>query len=244
MKRHWKTFLSMCLSVSIILSMSTAVFATPTNVSGGGSTNVSGGDNSSSSGGGHNNNRQPDEEPFDDVTRGDWYYDDVVYVYKNELMAGTSENLFSPHAPLTRGMTATILYRYAGSLNVDYEPIFTDVPDGQWYTDGVMWAVQEGIMVGYGDNTCGPEDSVKLEQLAAILYRYAGSPDVDVDEDKVLSEFPGGTDVTPYAEDAMQWALQNDMIYGNSMLPTAGATRAQAAKMFAVFAQMEDTSEA
>ena len=78
--------------------------------------------------------------PFKDITANMWCYDYVLDVYNKKLILGTSEDTFSPDTPLTRAMVASIIYRMAGSPDVSYSAIFTDVPDGQWYTKGIIWA--------------------------------------------------------------------------------------------------------
>ena len=78
--------------------------------------------------------------PFKDITANMWCYDYVLDVYNKKLILGTSEDTFSPDTPLTRAMVASIIYRMAGSPDVSYSAIFTDVPDGQGYTKGIIWA--------------------------------------------------------------------------------------------------------
>lgn len=197
-------------------------------------------DGGSGGGGGYSlrygNTLKEEEEPFIDVDEDDWFYEDVVYVYKNGLMSGTSDNEFSPYHSLTRGMAAAILYRLAGSPQVEYDDVFDDLEDGQWYTDGMIWAVNEGIIAGYGDGTCGPEKLVTIEQLASILYRYAGSPATDAER---LSKKAILGEISDYAVPAMEWAAENGMLYGEPIRPTAPASRAETARMFTVLAKMK-----
>lgn len=179
--------------------------------------------------------KEEEKEPFIDVEPDDWFYDYVVYVYQNGYMSGTSDTEFSPYNSLTRGMVASILYRMAGSPAVEYEKLFDDLEDGQWYTDGMIWAVQEGIIAGYGDGTCGPEKLVTVEQLASILYRHAGYPETD---NEALSKKAVYGNISDYAYSAMEWAAENGMLYGEPVRPGYPATRAEAAMMFAKFDQM------
>lgn len=222
MKKNAKRVFSAAIAASLTLSMSVIASAeshTNITVSGG-----SGGSGSSSV------YVKPDEEPFTDVNENDWFYNDVVKVYKNKLMEGTSDTEFSPYARLTRGMVATILYRHAGSPEVTYKNVYDDLEDGLWYTDAVIWATDNGVLYGYGNGLCGPEDYVTIEQLAAIVYRYVGSPEVSGNK---IAEYDDVNSITPYAVDAMEWACENDMLVGTMLHPTSVALRAEAAKMFA-----------
>lgn len=197
-------------------------------------------DGGSGGGGGYSlrygNTLKEEEEPFIDVDEDDWFYEDVVYVYKNGLMSGTSDTEFSPYHSLTRGMAASILYRLAGSPEVEYISVFDDLEDGKWYTDGMLWAVNEDIIAGYGDGTCGPENLVTIEQLASILYRYAGSPETD--GGKISKKAIVGV-ISDYAIPAMEWAAENGMLYGEPINPAAPASRAETARMFTVLAKMK-----
>ena len=169
--------------------------------------------------------------PFKDVTANMWCYDYVLDVYNKKLILGTSEDTFSPDTPLTRAMAASIIYRMAGSPDVSYSAIFTDVPDGQWYTKGIIWAYNNKVISGYGNGLCGPNDYVTVEQLASILYRYAGSPEV-------TAEITGYSDVnaiSEYAKTGMAWAVSKKMNNGETLHPASPATRAEAAKMFSLF---------
>lgn len=169
--------------------------------------------------------------PFKDITANMWCYDYVLDVYNKKLILGTSEDTFSPDTPLTRAMVASIIYRMAGSPDVSYSAIFTDVPDGQWYTKGIIWAYNNKVISGYGNGLCGPNDYVTVEQLTSILYRYAGSPEV-------TAEITGYSDVaaiSEYAKTGMAWAVSKKMNNGETLHPASPATRAEAAKMFSLF---------
>ncbi len=169
--------------------------------------------------------------PFNDVAASSWYYDYVLDVYEKGLMAGTADDMFSPDATLTRGMVASIVYRMEGSPKVEYKTLFTDIPDGQWYTSGVIWAAENGIIAGYGNGLCGPNDSVTIEQLASILYRYSGSPSADL---SVLDKYSDMSMISDYAKTAMSWAVSKDMTEGAQLHSKSAATRAEAAKMFSI----------
>lgn len=171
--------------------------------------------------------------PFRDIQSSDWFYRYVLDVYSKGLMSGTSDTEFAPSATLTRGMVASILYRMEGNPAVTVSNTFTDLSDGQWYTNGVLWAAQERILSGYGDGRCGPNDAVTVEQLSSILYRYAGSPTVRVSLQD-LSGYTGKEAVSEYAQNAVAWAAQQGMLHGTDLHPTVAATRAEAAQMFSL----------
>ncbi len=116
---------------------------------------------------------------YSDVDADSWYADAVEYVRDNGLMSGTSETTFAPDGTMTRGMLATTLYRIAGSPSLENENLgypYADVPGDAWYAGGVYWARLAGVVSGYSDEQFGPNDPVTREQIATILWRYAGSP--------------------------------------------------------------------
>ena len=167
---------------------------------------------------------------FLDVRASDWFKDAVAYVYENNLMNGTSDEIFSPSGSLTRGQLVTILYRIAGEPGTIMSTSFSDVPSGKYYSNAVAWASANGIVNGYADGTFKPNNIVTREQIATILYRYAGSPAVT----GTLS-FPDAATAGNYAKDALLWATQEELINGvksngvTCLSPKSTATRAQIA---------------
>ena len=151
-------------------------------------------------------------------------------------MSGTSETAFSPDATTSRSMIATILWRMAGSPVVDYAMDFSDVPQGQWYSEAIRWAASQGIVSGYGD-AFGTNDPITREQLAVMLYRFAQVEgyDVSVGENTNILSYTDVADVAEYAIPAMQWAVGAGVITGtgdgSTLSPQGQATRAQAAVM-------------
>lgn len=111
---------------------------------------------------------------------------------------------------------------------------YRDVEPGLWYTEAVRWAASEGVVSGYGDGYFGPSDHITREQLAVMLWRYAGSPSADDAE----LRFTDLDKVSSYALDALRWAVEKGILngYGNGQLDLQGyATRAQAAQMLKGF---------
>lgn len=174
--------------------------------------------------------------PFADVSSGDWYYDAVVYVYKNGLMDGTGPAAFAPTTVLTRSMAAQVLWNLADSPAVPGTAGFTDVPSDAWYAGAVNWSASRGIVTGYSTGAFGPEDAVTREQLAAMLYRYAGTPEPTGS----LDGFNGKDAVSDYAADALCWAVDEGLLTGKGggwLDPAGTATRAEMAAILMRFTE-------
>ena len=181
--------------------------------------------------------------PFSDVADSAWYTQAVAYVYRQGLMSGTAQDQFSPDLTTNRAMLVTILYRLAGSPAVDGGSAFTDVSGGDWYASGVAWASANGIVTGYGDGRFGPNDPITREQMAAILYRYAGFAGQSTAGQADLSGYTDAGQVSPYAAEPMGWAVDQGLITGVSagtLAPGGSATRAQVATILMRFCRMGD----
>ena len=178
-------------------------------------------------------------EPFPDVDENDWFYDEVVYVYENGLMNGVENNRFAPNTATNRAMLATILYRLAGEPAVSGDLPFTDVAAGTWYTDAVLWAAQNGIVNGLGENTFAPMNTLTREQLVTMLYRYAEAEGYDVSAAADLSGYPDADKVQTYAQEAMSWAVAEGIVEGmdGNLNPAGSATRAQIATILMRFCE-------
>ena len=173
--------------------------------------------------------------PFLDVSKNDWFYQDVKKAYEAGIMNGASGNRFEPNAATTRGMIVTILYRLENEPAVNDTCAFTDVSGGAYYEKAVIWASANGIVTGYSNTAFGPADSITREQLAAILYRYAKYKGYDMSAHAELNRYADVTSVSTYAKAPMEWAVANGLISGTSatQLSTKNtATRAQVAAIF------------
>ena len=182
--------------------------------------------------------------PFTDVASDAWYAQAAAYVYRQGLMSGTAQDRFSPDLTTNRAMLVTILYRLAGSPAVDGGSAFTDVSGGDWFASGVAWASANGIVTGYGDGRFGPNDPITREQMAAILYRYAGFAGQSTAGRADLSGYTDAGQVSPYAAEAMGWAVDRGLITGVSagtLAPGGSATRAQVATILMRFCQTDET---
>lgn len=169
--------------------------------------------------------------PFTDVSKSDWFYDDVAFVYENGLFSGTDSRSFSPNASMTRAMLVTVLYRLEGEPTVTGRSSFTDVRSGAYYEKAVIWAAANGIVTGTDSTSFSPDAKVTREQLAAILYRYAQYRKLDTDASAKLNSFTDADSVSAYASEALGWAVSEGLINGASgkLMPKGDATRAQVA---------------
>ncbi len=165
---------------------------------------------------------------FNDVSPNAWYYGAVDYAVSNGLMNGVGGGNFAPDSPMTRAMLVTVLWRYEGEPK-EGKNTFTDVPDGQWYTQAVAWAAANGIVGGVGNGRFDPNGNITREQMAAILFRYADGKKLDTSKRGDLSGFPDAGKVSAWAKDAIAWAVAEKIIGGSDgkLLPQGNATRAQ-----------------
>lgn len=183
--------------------------------------------------------RAAEQLPFTDVRTGDWWYQNVLYVYEKGLMTGTSQTTFSPQATTTRGMIVTILHRLAGSPGAGGAP-FTDVAAGQYYAVPIAWAASTGIVNGYDAAHFGPNDPITREQMAAILYRYAGRMGYDTTALGDPSQFRDSSRIHAYAWTPLAWANGRGLINGKGdgvLDPTGQATRAEVAAILQRFCE-------
>lgn len=162
---------------------------------------------------------------FVDVPTDAWYAEAVAWCRENGIMSGTSESEFSPDEPMSRAMLATVLWRRENSVRVGHTMDFSDVQTDTWYTEAVCWAASEKLMEGYGDGSFGVDAPVTREQFAAVLWRYADSPDGGEAE-----AFSDEGMISPWEKDAVKWARANGIIGGkgeNRFDPKGNATRAE-----------------
>lgn len=175
---------------------------------------------------------------YTDLNMGEWYHDGIHYCLDEGLMDGVDAGMFAPNATTSRAMIVTILWRLQGSPEVEATETFTDVSPDAWYAKAIAWAVAEGVADGYGEGLFGPNDAITREQLAAMLWRYAASPETGGD----LSAFADGDDTSDWAQQAMSWAVAQGLITGvdsDRLDPKGQATRAQTATILMRFAQSE-----
>lgn len=171
------------------------------------------------------------EAIYDDVNTDLWYYDASNWGYITGLMTGYGTGIYGGGDDLVRAQFAVILYRMAGLPEVEYRQVFPDVAEDDFYASAVTWANDNGYITGYTNSGYfGSNDKITREQLATILYRMTKASDMDVSETKDLDEFPDAGKVTPYAKEALEWAIGIKLIQGNNgkLDPQGTAVRAQA----------------
>lgn len=183
-------------------------------------------------------NQQTSSNQFTDVTGNyKWAANSVDFMFMNDIIKGNSTKnpkIFGPGAKMTRAMLVTVLYRAAGEPTVaGITNKFTDNKQGQYYYNAVLWASSLGIVNGATATTFDPDGNITREQIAAILYRYAGSPTVTGS----LSGYADQAQVSSFAVTAMQWAVGSGIITGTPnggktyLTAKGNATRAQVAVM-------------
>ncbi len=183
----------------------------------------------------------PTVPSFIDVDEDDWYRDAVDYVVENGLMEGVGGDRFAPKATTTRAMIVTILWRLEGQPEAKGEMPFTDVPDGQWYSEPIKWAAENGVVEGYGNGIFGMNDYITREQFVTILWRYAKLKDKDVSAAAKLDGYSDVSEISGWASEAMEWAIGSGLMQGRSdsvLAPKGNASRAEAATFFMRFNEM------
>ena len=172
------------------------------------------------------------ENPFTDVKGGQWYTEGILWCYANGYMAGVSDTEFGRKSNVTRAMFATILAKIDGVDLSEYEgkTSFSDVKTGQWYSNAIEWAYQNGYAAGLGEGYFGRKDNVSREQIALFFYTYSKINGMDVSEKADLSAFTDLGRVHSWALEAVQWAVAKGLISGTSettLSPRDPATRAE-----------------
>lgn len=171
---------------------------------------------------------KPWENPFPDVKDSEWYIKAVEFVCMNGLMSGYTNGRFGPNDTLTRAQFAQIIYNKESRPQAEGGK-FSDVTTG-WYADAVNWAAAEGIVAGIGGGKFAPDRPITRQDLAVMLWRYAGKPEPGKNE----LDFEDSNRVSGYAWKALCWASENGIVSGrgNGVLdPKGNATRAEAAQM-------------
>lgn len=178
-------------------------------------------------------------ELFEDVPHESWYHDSVTWATRRDLIDPVSPTRFEPKMPMTRGMTALLLYRLEGQPFTPGGDPFTDTSFGEG-ADAAKWAAQAGVMQGYGNGLFGPNDPLTREQIATVLFRYARYKGRDTMARGDLSVYLDRYDIGGYAVDAMRWAKAEGYITGTSnttLSPTKTNTKAEAATIFMRFSE-------
>ena len=183
-------------------------------------------------------------EAYTDLDRNGWYHEYVDWALKNGVMNGVGGGLFEPNGETTRAMLVMVLYRMAGAPDMaGRESSFTDVSADSWYGAAVIWASENGIVNGVGGGLFDPDASLTREQMAMMLYRFAGYLGSNTEKRADLSAYGDADAVSAFAQDAMAWAVAEGLVNGRSaaeLAPKAGATRAELATILFRFAALQN----
>lgn len=174
--------------------------------------------------------------PYTDVTESNWYYDAVNWSDSRGIIDSANQNTFGASLPMSRGMTAMLLYRLEGSPSNVWSIPFMDVDAN--YEEPISWAASCGLMSGYGNNRFGPNDTLTREQMAAVLYRYAQYKGIDTARQADISRYSDAKSVSNYAFNPICWANYEGLIVGTStttLSPSKTITKAEAAVIFMRF---------
>lgn len=173
--------------------------------------------------------RKDNSKPFSDIADAYWGKDAVGFATSRELFQGTSATTFSPEDTMTRGMLVTVLHRLEQETATAPSAAFQDVPADAWYANAAAWAAEKGIVTGTGEGF-DPEGKITREALAAILYRYAKSIDLDTRTNGASEPYRDAQQVSDWAAEGMDWAIQTGLMTGKGdqqLDPTGNATRAE-----------------
>ena len=175
---------------------------------------------------------------FTDVEDGRWSASSISYAVKSGYMKGIGDGKFDPAGSLTRAMVATVLWRREDSPAPSGPSGFTDVPAGEWYSDAVAWGKESGVVKGMTETTFAPEGFITREQLATMLFRFSSSAPVSVPERADLTQFADAGDVSDWAVEPLEWAVEAGLIKGTDgsrLSPGGFATREQFAAIIERF---------
>ncbi len=179
------------------------------------------------------------KNPFTDVSEDDWFCKDVEYVNKNGLMNGVSDTFFEPNSPLTRSMFVTILWRAEGEPQTDYAMTFTDVDANSYYAEAVRWAASEKIVSGYSETEFAPNEKITREQLAAIMFRYAGCKGLLPNGDWAINlDYADLEKISDWAYESVMYCKLKGIMQGkdnNMFAPQDNTTRAESAAILQRF---------
>lgn len=168
---------------------------------------------------------------FQDIKDNDWFYESVEYAVEHGLFTGSSVTQFEPYSPINRSMAVAVLYRMAGSPETNHRSDYKDIDHNAWYKAAVDWATENQIADGIGKSLFAPNRLVSREQLITLLYRLVLNMGMQVENKHALSAFSDSEEISPWAFEAMAWAVDSGIIKGaNGRLnPQGDTTRAQAA---------------
>jgi len=184
--------------------------------------------------------------PFTDVDPADWFYEQVRDVFEQGLMRGTDDMTFSPDMSVTRAMAVQVIFNLNGEPGMPswITNPFTDVAEGAWYHDAVVWAAAQDIVRGFGDGTFAPGDYITRAHLTIMLNRYADFASLTLPPRRDSQPFTDYMDIRNYAKEAIDRFFRGMVINGRpdgSFDPQGNATRAELATMLSQFVRYSES---
>ncbi len=182
---------------------------------------------------------------FVDVTdEGKWYFSYVYSAYDLGLMIGVGEDRFAPNSHVTRAQMAMLLHRMAGSPAPADENPFTDVAEGKWYTNAVIWAAEKEIVYGYGDGRFIPGRNITREEAVTMLARFADYSGAELENTAGAMTFTDEASISRWAKNAVKLCTEAGILEGypdGTFRPKGLITRAEVAKIIVLFHNCLDT---
>ena len=164
-----------------------------------------------------------------------WAEDSIAFCASRGIFQGVGDDRFAPNAPMNRAMFATVLYRLAGSPAVSDADGFSDITDGSWYTDAVLWGQSTGIISGYGGGRFGPDDPVTREQMCVMIVRWLDYMGYELPAVKDAKAFTDADQFSSWARESIFQAQISGLINGvpgGAFAPRNNATRAENSAVF------------
>ncbi len=192
-----------------------------------------------------------DEElPFADVKVDDWFYEDLKVVYDHKILTGTSDSTYSPSIPVTRAMMITSIFKFSGEEEFEEDIPFADVEKGTYYYFSVVWGKYHDIVKGLGASY-NPNSSITRQDMIVMLFRYDKRFVENINDGDFYNNTPSNAlkaykdmdEVSEYAVEAMNWAVDKDIFQGRKadvLAPKSTLTRAELATVMARYLEIED----
>lgn len=180
--------------------------------------------------------------PFLDVPYDAWYRDALLTLYEKGIVRGTQDGHFSPNRSTTRAQAVTFLYRLAGEPEINTTLPFSDVPKGSWFHDAVEWAWSRGLTQGVTSDLFAPGHDITREDFALLLYRDRAIRGGDVSKRGDLSPFHDQDQLSPWAEEAVSWAVAEGLMKGttpNTLAPRAPLPRSECVVLLERYSELQ-----
>ena len=185
--------------------------------------------------------KEEEDENYDIVVTKDWYKEYVDYAYSHGMFAGKGNGKFEPNTNITRAEFVQVLANLSliNTTNKAVESKFKDVKSGEWYAPAVMWAYENEVVFGMGDETFAPNQNITREQMCVMLVNYVENYLMLALEEKGKAvQFVDESTISDWASEAVTKCNKSFLIDGDEnkkFSPQDPATRAHASKIFAMF---------